>query len=125
VARGSAPCYAALCTQQGLNEADVLLTSGGVSMGELDLLQPLLEELGTVHFGRVLMKPGKPLTFATVLVAVPGAHLSPNTLVSYLDKRLSLLSNGALDCVPLVCAQVAAQRRCWCLPSPAIRSAVS
>lgn len=35
-------------------------------MGELDLLQPLLEELGTIHFGRVLMKPGKPLTFATV-----------------------------------------------------------
>lgn len=57
---------------QGLNEADVLLTSGGVSMGELDLLQPLLEELGTVHFGRVLMKPGKPLTFATVPVPTPG-----------------------------------------------------
>jgi hypothetical protein len=55
----------------------VLLTSGGVSMGELDLLQPLLEELGTVHFGRVLMKPGKPLTFATVPVPTPG-RLSPD-----------------------------------------------
>lgn len=50
----------------GLNRVDILLTSGGVSMGELDLMKPLLEKLGTVHFGRVLMKPGKPLTFATV-----------------------------------------------------------
>ncbi len=50
----------------GLAEADVLVTSGGVSMGELDLLKPLLERWGIVHFGRVLMKPGKPLTFATL-----------------------------------------------------------
>lgn len=50
----------------GLDRVDILLTSGGVSMGELDLMKPLLEKLGTVHFGRVLMKPGKPLTFATV-----------------------------------------------------------
>jgi len=35
-------------------------------MGELDLLKPILENRGKVHFGRVLMKPGKPLTFATV-----------------------------------------------------------
>lgn len=44
----------------------VLLTSGGVSMGDRDLVKPLLEARGQVHFGRVLMKPGKPLTFATV-----------------------------------------------------------
>eukprot|EP00850_Spirogloea_muscicola_P010666 SM000063S20056 [mRNA] locus=s63:504577:509104:- [translate_table: standard] len=46
--------------------ADVLLTSGGVSMGDRDLVKPLLEARGQVHFGRVMMKPGKPLTFATV-----------------------------------------------------------
>lgn len=47
---------------------DVLITSGGVSMGELDLLKPTLERSlgGTIHFGRVAMKPGKPTTFATV-----------------------------------------------------------
>jgi len=50
----------------GAAQADILLTSGGVSMGELDLIKPLLEEMGTVHFGRILMKPGKPLTFATI-----------------------------------------------------------
>ena len=35
-------------------------------MGDRDLVKPLLERRGSVHFGRVLMKPGKPLTFATV-----------------------------------------------------------
>jgi molybdenum cofactor synthesis domain-containing protein len=50
----------------GLESADVLLTSGGVSMGTRDLIKPLLAELGTVHFGRVAYKPGKPTTFATV-----------------------------------------------------------
>ncbi|MCS6845820.1 MAG: molybdopterin molybdotransferase MoeA [Caldilineales bacterium] len=55
----------------GLVEADLLVTSGGVSMGELDLLKPLLERWGTVHFGRVLMKPGKPMTFATLRARRP------------------------------------------------------
>lgn len=53
---------------RGLGEADILLTSGGVSMGDLDLIKPLLEEVGTVHFGRLLMKPGKPCSFATAEV---------------------------------------------------------
>lgn len=47
---------------------DVIVTTGGVSMGELDLLKPTIERSlgGTIHFGRVSMKPGKPTTFATV-----------------------------------------------------------
>lgn len=47
---------------------DVIVTSGGVSMGELDLLKPTIERQlgGIVHFGRVNMKPGKPTTFSTV-----------------------------------------------------------
>lgn len=55
--------------EQGLAAGDILLTSGGVSMGDLDLIKPLLERAGQVHFGRIRMKPGKPLTFATVEVA--------------------------------------------------------
>ncbi|RDA95203.1 hypothetical protein CP533_1875 [Ophiocordyceps camponoti-saundersi (nom. inval.)] len=54
----------------GLRQADVLVTTGGVSMGEMDLLKPTIERLlgGTIHFGRVAMKPGKPTTFATIPV---------------------------------------------------------
>lgn len=46
--------------------AHVLVVSGGVSMGDRDFVKPALEKRGTVHFGRVNMKPGKPLTFATL-----------------------------------------------------------
>ena len=44
--------------------ADVLITSGGVSMGTRDLIKPLFAGLGEIHFGRIAFKPGKPLTFA-------------------------------------------------------------
>jgi len=51
--------------REALASADVLITSGGVSMGTRDLIKPLLERLATIQFGRVSFKPGKPLTFAT------------------------------------------------------------
>ncbi|KAK7956612.1 uncharacterized protein PG986_005834 [Apiospora aurea] len=53
-----------------LRQVDLVITTGGVSMGELDLLKPTIERSlgGTIHFGRVAMKPGKPTTFATVPV---------------------------------------------------------
>lgn len=51
---------------EGAERANLVMTSGGVSMGTRDLIKPLLAELGTVHFGRLAAKPGKPMTFATV-----------------------------------------------------------
>jgi molybdopterin molybdotransferase len=54
-----------------LGAADVLVTSGGVSVGTHDLVKPLLESLGTVHIGRVKLKPGKPFTFATIPAHAP------------------------------------------------------
>ncbi|TQS39134.1 hypothetical protein Golomagni_00345 [Golovinomyces magnicellulatus] len=54
--------------KHGLRQVDVIITSGGVSMGEHDLLKHTIERVlhGTIHFGRVSMKPGKPTTFASV-----------------------------------------------------------
>jgi len=56
--------------RNALRQVDLVITTGGVSMGELDLLKPTIERSlgGTIHFGRVAMKPGKPTTFATVPV---------------------------------------------------------
>lgn len=56
--------------RDALRRVDFIITTGGVSMGELDLLKPTIERSlgGTIHFGRVAMKPGKPTTFATVPV---------------------------------------------------------
>jgi molybdopterin molybdotransferase len=66
--------------RRALEQADALVTSGGVSMGVRDLVKPLLAELGTVHFSRVRQKPGKPFTFATVdgkpCFALPGNPVS-------------------------------------------------
>ena len=59
---------------EGLREADVLISSGGVSMGEKDYLKPILEEIGaTVHFGRVLMKPGC-VSITVETVGMPVSH---------------------------------------------------
>ena len=52
--------------ENAIEKSDIVITSGGVSMGSLDLIKDLLEELGTVHFGRMCMKPGKPTTFASI-----------------------------------------------------------
>src|SRR5215212_9821246 len=61
-------------------ESDVVITSGGVSMGDLDLVKPLLSELADVHFRRVFMKPGKPFNFATsgdtLIFSLPGNPVS-------------------------------------------------
>ncbi|OSX80608.1 hypothetical protein BU14_0048s0023 [Porphyra umbilicalis] len=45
---------------------DVLITSGGVSMGDADHVKPALAAAGTILWGRVAIKPGKPLTAATL-----------------------------------------------------------
>src|SRR6185312_199593 len=57
--------------ESALARAEVLVTSGGVSVGTHDLVKPLLESLGTVHIGRVKLKPGKPFTFATLPASAP------------------------------------------------------
>lgn len=71
--------------QEALTQASeschIVITSGGVSMGRRDYIKPALENLATIHFGRVCMKPGKPLTYATrspnrALLALPGNPVS-------------------------------------------------
>lgn len=63
------------------SECDVIISSGGVSMGDKDFVKPLMKELGfEIVFGRVNMKPGKPMTFATSVstsyFALPGNPVS-------------------------------------------------
>ena len=60
------------------------VTTGGVSMGDRDLLrQVLVEQFGArIHFARVNMKPGKPTTFATCTVAGRRVLLGARTQLS-------------------------------------------
>ncbi|XP_055005374.1 gephyrin b isoform X1 [Boleophthalmus pectinirostris] len=71
---------------EGISRADVIITSGGVSMGEKDYLKQVMDiDLhAQIHFGRVFMKPGLPTTFATLdidgarklIFALPGNPVS-------------------------------------------------
>ncbi len=53
--------------RQGL-DADMLITSGGVSMGDYDIVKDILAKEGEITFWTVRMKPGKPLAFGTLKV---------------------------------------------------------
>ncbi|MEO7500977.1 MAG: molybdopterin molybdotransferase MoeA, partial [Casimicrobiaceae bacterium] len=50
--------------------ADVVITSGGVSVGEADFVKALLDQLGEVLFWKIAMKPGRPLAYGRI----GGAH---------------------------------------------------
>jgi molybdopterin molybdotransferase len=60
--------------------ADLILTSGGVSVGDYDLVKQLLTEQGDINFWRVRMRPGKPVAFGTLgetpLLGLPGNPVS-------------------------------------------------
>lgn len=60
--------------------ADVVITSGGVSVGEADFVKQTLDELGQVDFWRIAMKPGKPLAFGrlgkALFFGLPGNPVS-------------------------------------------------
>jgi len=51
---------------EAASKADVILTSGGVSVGEADFMKQLLEKLGQVLFWKIAMKPGRPLAYGKV-----------------------------------------------------------
>jgi len=65
-----------------LVRADLVVTSGGVSKGEYDVVKEVLAELGTVSFGEVAMQPGKPQGFgfvgedSTPIITLPGNPVS-------------------------------------------------
>jgi molybdopterin molybdotransferase len=65
-----------------LVRADLVVTTGGVSLGDFDVVKEALSPLGTVWFGTVAMQPGKPQGFGTVgedsvpIVTLPGNPVS-------------------------------------------------
>jgi len=65
-----------------LIRADLVLTSGGVSVGAYDVVKEVLSRLGTVTFGTVAMQPGKPQGYGTIgpdatpIITLPGNPVS-------------------------------------------------
>jgi len=65
--------------------ADLMITSGGVSVGDYDLVKGMLQKLGRINFWKVAMRPGQPLAFGIIsgkpLFGLPGNPVS--SMVSF------------------------------------------
>lgn len=88
----------ALC---GLDEVDMLVTMGGASVGDYDLVQSVLSEEGLqLGFYKVAMRPGKPLIFGTIngipMLGLPGNPVSASvTALLFLKPAIDVLSGMA------------------------------
>lgn len=81
-------------------QADVVITSGGVSVGEADFVKETLDKLGEVNFWRIAMKPGKPLAFGKVddawFFGLPGNPVSAMvTFLQFVRPALNHLAGKA------------------------------
>ena len=95
--------------EQAFNDAahcaDVVITSGGVSVGEADFVKELLERMGEVVFWKIAMKPGRPLAYGRIAGAhffgLPGNPVSV-MVTFYQFVRDALLKLGGRDPVPVL-----------------------
>ena len=83
--------------------ADVVITSGGVSVGEADFVKDLLNKLGEVVFWKIAMKPGRPLAYGKIghahFFGLPGNPVSV-MVTFYQFVRDALLTLSGRDPVP-------------------------
>ncbi len=65
---------------QAATQADLIITSGGASVGEEDHLKPAVERLGRLDFSQIRIRPGKPVAFGTIgqtpILGCPGNPVS-------------------------------------------------
>jgi len=80
-------------------QVDVVITSGGVSVGEADYIKPVLEELGEINFWKIAMKPGRPLTFGklgtSLFFGLPGNPVAVMVaFYQFVQPALQYLASG-------------------------------
>ena len=85
--------------------ADLILTSGGVSVGEADYIASCLRRLGSVHFSKVAIKPGRPLTFGhiggTPFFGLPGNPVAVMiTFLQFVRPGLKIMMGEASPLTP-------------------------
>ncbi|HRY16165.1 MAG: molybdopterin molybdotransferase MoeA [Candidatus Competibacteraceae bacterium] len=97
---------------------DVLLTSGGVSVGTADLVKEAIAELGQIAFWRLAVKPGKPVTFGRIadclILGLPGNPVSVMMSFLLFARPLLLKRMGTEPAEPLrwrVAADFAVRRK--------------
>ncbi len=81
--------------------ADVVITSGGVSVGDADYVKQILDELGEIGFWRIRMKPGKPLAFGrlgqALFFGLPGNPVSSMATFQQIVKPSLRHLQGEID----------------------------
>jgi molybdopterin molybdotransferase len=86
---------------QAAHVADVVITSGGVSVGEADYVKAAVEKLGRVEMWKVAMKPGKPLVYGRVgeadFIGLPGNPVSAFVTFSLFVRPFLLKRMGATN----------------------------
>jgi len=85
--------------------ADVVITSGGVSVGEADFVRQLMDKLGEVLFWKIAMKPGRPLAYGKIggahFFGLPGNPVAVMvTFYAFVREALLVLS-GRRDAGPM------------------------
>jgi molybdopterin molybdotransferase len=78
---------------------DLIVTSGGMSTGEEDHIRPAIEQLGTLHFWRLAIKPGKPVALGRIgtvpLIGLPGNPVAVLVTFVTIARALILKLAGA------------------------------
>ncbi|MFT6987413.1 MAG: molybdopterin molybdotransferase [Psychromonas sp.] len=86
-------------------QADVLITSGGVSVGEADFIKDVLQEMGSIVFWKLAIKPGKPFAFGklpnSVFFGLPGNPVSAMVTLYQLAVP-AMLTMGGLQLKPVI-----------------------
>ncbi|CAM3512726.1 gephyrin-like molybdotransferase Glp [Pseudomonas floridensis] len=89
----------------GLHGVDLILSTGGVSVGEADFLGHALREEGELSLWKLAIKPGKPLTFGhfrgVPVIGLPGNPASTLVTFALLARAYLLRRQGVLDVTPL------------------------
>ncbi|MCC7328189.1 MAG: molybdopterin molybdotransferase MoeA [Burkholderiales bacterium] len=85
--------------------ADVVITSGGVSVGEADFVRQLLDKLGEVVFWKIAMKPGRPLAYGKIggahFFGLPGNPVSVMVTFYQFVRDALLVLQGRRDVAPV------------------------
>jgi molybdopterin molybdotransferase len=85
--------------------ADVVITSGGVSVGEADFVKQLLDQLGEVLFWKIAMKPGRPLAYGKLgnahFFGLPGNPVSVMVTFYQFVRDALLVLQGQREIMPL------------------------
>ena len=88
-----------------LNDVDLILSTGGVSVGEADFLGHALREEGELALWKLAIKPGKPLTFGhfrgVPVIGLPGNPASTLVTFALLARPYLLRRQGVADVTPL------------------------